>query len=98
MGGSMEEMFIQTDEQRAILESVKRFVADVVTPKAPALDAMTDPAAGYSENRSSRRCRRHPHHDVIREVWRPRHRLPHLCVPNIRFSMDAENRRGKFAT
>jgi uncharacterized membrane protein YeaQ/YmgE (transglycosylase-associated protein family) len=21
-----------------------------------------------------------------------------LCVPNIRFSMDAENRRGKFAT
>ena len=38
----MEEMFIQTDEQRAILESVKRFVADVVTPKAPALDAMTD--------------------------------------------------------
>jgi hypothetical protein len=22
----------------------------------------------------------------------------HLCVPNIRFSMDAENRRGKFAT
>ena len=45
----MDEMFIQTDEQRAILESVKRFVADVVTPKAPALDAMTDPAAGYSE-------------------------------------------------
>ena len=24
--------------------------------------------------------------------------LRHLCVPNIRFSMDAENRRGKFAT
>jgi alkylation response protein AidB-like acyl-CoA dehydrogenase len=45
----MEEMFIQTDEQRAILESVKRFVAEVVTPKAAALDAMTDPAAGYSE-------------------------------------------------
>ena len=22
----------------------------------------------------------------------------HLCVPNIRFSIDAENRRGKFAT
>jgi hypothetical protein len=21
----------------------------------------------------------------------------HLCVPNIRFSMDAENKRGKFA-
>ena len=45
----MEEMFIQNEEQRAILESVKRFVADVVTPKAPALDAMTDLAAGYSE-------------------------------------------------
>ena len=45
----MEEMFIQTDEQRAILETVRRFVAEVVTPKAPALDAMTDPAAGYSE-------------------------------------------------
>jgi hypothetical protein len=24
--------------------------------------------------------------------------VPVLCVPNIRFSMDAENRRGKFAT
>ena len=24
--------------------------------------------------------------------------FPPLCVPNIRFSMDAENRRGKFAT
>ena len=23
---------------------------------------------------------------------------PCLCVPNIQFSMDAENRRGKFAT
>ena len=45
----MDEMFIQTDEQRAILETVRRFVAEVVTPKAPALDAMTDPAAGYSE-------------------------------------------------
>ena len=45
----MEEMFIQSDEQRAILETVRRFVAEVVTPKAPALDAMTDPAAGYSE-------------------------------------------------
>jgi len=45
----MEEMFIQTDEQRAILASVKRFVAEVVSPKAPALDALSDPAAGYSE-------------------------------------------------
>ena len=45
----MEEMFIQSDEQRAILETVKRFVAEVVTPKASALDALTDPSAGYSE-------------------------------------------------
>ena len=45
----MEEMFIQSDEQRAILETVKRFVAEVVAPKAPALDALTDPSAGYSE-------------------------------------------------
>ena len=45
----MEEMFIQTDEQRAILETVKRFVDEVVKPKAPILDALTDPAAGYSD-------------------------------------------------
>ena len=45
----MEEMFIQSDEQRAILQSVKRFVEEAVKPKAPALDAMTDPAAGYSD-------------------------------------------------
>ena len=45
----MEEMFIQTDKQRAILELVKRFVEEVVVPRAPALDALTDPAAGYSE-------------------------------------------------
>ena len=45
----MENMFMQTDEQRAILDSVRRFVDEVVRPKAPALDAMSDPAAGYSE-------------------------------------------------
>ena len=45
----MEAMFIQSDEQRAILASVRRFVDEVVRPKAPALDALTDPAAGYSE-------------------------------------------------
>src|SRR6266545_3320043 len=46
----MEDMFIQTDEQRAILQSVQRFVEDVVKPKAPALDALTDPAAGYCDD------------------------------------------------
>src|SRR3989304_5814264 len=46
---TMEQMFIQTEEQRAILESVERFVNEVVKPRAPALDALTDPAAGYSE-------------------------------------------------
>jgi alkylation response protein AidB-like acyl-CoA dehydrogenase len=45
----MEEMFIRTDEQRAIVQSVERFVEEVVKPKAPALDALTDPAAGYSD-------------------------------------------------
>jgi alkylation response protein AidB-like acyl-CoA dehydrogenase len=44
----MQEMFIQTDEQRAILESVRRFVEEVVKPRVAALDAETDPEAGYS--------------------------------------------------
>jgi alkylation response protein AidB-like acyl-CoA dehydrogenase len=45
----MHEMFIHTDEQRAILASVARFVEEVVRPRAPALDALPDPAAGYSD-------------------------------------------------
>jgi alkylation response protein AidB-like acyl-CoA dehydrogenase len=45
----MEEMFIQSDEQRAILDSVARFVEEVVKPRAAALDAKTDPADGYSD-------------------------------------------------
>lgn len=44
----MDEMFIQNDEQRAILETVARFVEDVVKPKSADLDAMKDPADGYS--------------------------------------------------
>ena len=36
----MHDMFIQTEEQKAILESVKKFVDDVVKPKAAELDAM----------------------------------------------------------
>ena len=44
----MEEIFIQTEDQRAILESVRRFVEQEVTPRAAALDADPDPAAGFS--------------------------------------------------
>jgi len=44
----MEEIFIQTDDQRAILDTVKRFVEDEVKPRAAELDAKTDPADGYS--------------------------------------------------
>ena len=35
----MHEIFIQTDEQRAILDTVARFVNDEVTPRAAELDA-----------------------------------------------------------
>jgi len=36
---------------------------------------------------------------IVRRVLREQFVIQHrLCVPNIRFSMDAENRRGKFAT
>ncbi len=46
----MEEIFIQTEEQRAILESVRRFVEEEVTPRSAELDAAADadPTAGYS--------------------------------------------------
>jgi alkylation response protein AidB-like acyl-CoA dehydrogenase len=44
----MHEMFIQTDDQRAILETVQRFVAEEVTPRAAELDANTDPEHSYS--------------------------------------------------
>ncbi len=44
----MEEIFIQTEDQRAILESVRRFVEQEVTPRAAKLDADPDPAAGFS--------------------------------------------------
>ena len=35
----MEEIFIVSEEQRAILETVKRFVEQEVTPRAARLDA-----------------------------------------------------------
>lgn len=44
----MEAFFVETKEQRAIPESVCRFVAEEVTPRAAALDAETDPAKGFS--------------------------------------------------
>lgn len=47
-GQTMEEFFVETEEQRAILDSVRRFVAEEVTPRAAALDAETDPAKGFS--------------------------------------------------
>ena len=44
----MEEMFIQNADQRAILDSVRRFVETEVTPRAAELDAQTDPEDGFS--------------------------------------------------
>ena len=44
----MEEIFIQTEEQRAILESVRWFVEEEVTPRAAMLDSSPDPEDGFS--------------------------------------------------
>jgi alkylation response protein AidB-like acyl-CoA dehydrogenase len=44
----MDEIFILNDDQRAILKTVERFVAEEVAPRAAALDADPDPAAGFS--------------------------------------------------
>jgi len=44
----MEEIFIMNDDQRAILDTVARFVAAEVTPRAAALDANPDPEQCYS--------------------------------------------------
>ena len=44
----MEPIFIMNEDQRAILETVARFVAAEVTPRAAELDADPDPANGYS--------------------------------------------------
>ena len=43
----MERIFVVTDEQRAILEVVRRFVDDEVRPRAAELDARADPAECY---------------------------------------------------
>ena len=44
----MEEIFIQTDDQRAILETVRRFVEEEITPRVAELDAQKDPEDGFS--------------------------------------------------
>jgi acyl-CoA dehydrogenase len=44
----MEDMFILNEDQRAILETVARFVKDEVTPRASALDANQDPEKCFS--------------------------------------------------
>jgi alkylation response protein AidB-like acyl-CoA dehydrogenase len=44
----MEPIFVHTKEQRAILESVRRFVKHQVLPRAAELDARRDPAESYS--------------------------------------------------
>ncbi len=44
----MHEIFIETEDQRAILETVQRFVESEVTPRSAELDANTDPEASYS--------------------------------------------------
>jgi len=44
----VEEIFIANEDQRAILETVARFVEEEVKPRAAALDADPDPAQGFS--------------------------------------------------
>ena len=44
----MEEMFITNDDQRAILETVRRFSEEVVAPVAAGLDAEKDPLNTFS--------------------------------------------------
>ncbi len=44
----MEPIFVHSKEQRAILESVRRFVKHHVLPRAAELDARQDPAESYS--------------------------------------------------
>ena len=44
----MEAIFIMNEDQKAILETVKRFVEEEVQPRSARLDADPDPAAGFS--------------------------------------------------
>jgi alkylation response protein AidB-like acyl-CoA dehydrogenase len=47
-GLPMQRMLAHTGDQRAILESVRRFVKDEVLPRAAELDARPDPAESFS--------------------------------------------------
>ena len=44
----MEAIFVMNPDQQAILETVRRFVEEEVTPRAAKLDASIDPAEGFS--------------------------------------------------
>ena len=44
----MHEIFIETEEQRAILETVRHFVDDEVRPRSADLDAQKNPEDGFS--------------------------------------------------
>ena len=44
----MEAIFVMNPDQEAILETVRRFVEEEVTPRAAKLDASIDPAEGFS--------------------------------------------------
>jgi alkylation response protein AidB-like acyl-CoA dehydrogenase len=44
----MEDMFIVDNNQRAILDTVARFVKEEVKPRAAALDANPDPEKSFS--------------------------------------------------
>ena len=44
----MNAVFAETEEQRAILETVRRFVRDEVSPVAGELDRRDDPAECFS--------------------------------------------------
>ena len=44
----MDEIFIHNEEQRAIIDSVRRFVEEEVTPRAAELDAQKDPEDSFS--------------------------------------------------
>lgn len=46
----MEPIFVMTEEQRSILQTVARFVEKEVKPRAAALDAEADPGKGYSHD------------------------------------------------
>ena len=45
---AMHDIFIHTENQRLILDTVKRFVEGEVKPRAAALDAEQDPAKSFS--------------------------------------------------